>query len=1295
MKQELAWGTAAAVAIVAAVGISSQPGGKSAASTSAGRQSGQAVITSKAASASAPKEGVQPQCADAISLLEHFFLYETIIGPNSCYAKRPAATPLPAAYQTDFVIATLPDPFHTHFSLSFDRLIEAIQQSAQDEGYDYDSSWLPWETEEPSLALLTDQDEAQDRKEKREAQPGMLLFRHSGESPYQKALIVFVVGEESTGGIHRSQFKNAVAWINALQQPNDQRTSVAILGPSFSGSFPSLKELLTKKDPVTKTDLMAGLNPTSRFPVYSGSASSREDGEDFAQTKAVSFRSFVQDDTTALGELCQYFGREHLDNVAILSEDETAYGYVAAKERFGLAKKPVEEANPTIELDEIHNERPADTYRVICPGAINVYYPRDISALRAAYQSQSMFSSGSTQMNPETVQRKSLPTDLADPAGQQHDTVRRYAGNQTALSQEAQLLGIVDVLRAKRIEYVILRSSNTLDPLFLANFLRRDYPEARIVILNADLLFQRGRDAMALTGVMTLSTYPLFAWAREWTALPFPDVNSHRVFPENFTEGTYIASRLLLQTLARENNEKPLLSCDFADKGFPAKDQEVFAPALRCQIHSFESEKPVAAGKPPKKDNSATTATLAPFAPLPDYAPPYWTEPSACGPDAKGLTCRPPMWLSVITRNGTLPLAALNGRTLSKGAAGTDQQPADSAEHLYWPTPRSTRVFLIALGALAVFHFLCCLYPSFTAKPAFRAHFATPGRRHTGLVLIGSFLIALMALQMGWGYGIFCTMPGPPSKTRMVWSVVASIWVVAGVAIGTNIVMTRRLNGDAGGVSKSAWRMTISLVLFAVFTAAFLIFCVRPLENALLLANRAFVHWRATHLLSGVSPVVPYLALAAGPYAWFWYALHGLALFGPDRPCLPPLETLGVKLTPQNGSHQEYKELKLSMFSQENVAERAERISKPLAWDNVIAIAVLFAVMAMVMFGLGQGVPVRSLATMSSSRYSLIFCLALCFYCAFLLSEAWQIWRTWSSVRQLLVFLDRMALRRTLSALHGFSWGSVWKMSGNVLDVRYKLLSRQLECLNHLSASLNLFKTPGTPQQQGAFGGIETCKESINLSRAEGLKFAEWYSENYCKSDASDLTKFQNFQKQIAKTTGVVLTELVVPATRLEQHSLIQVDPNDPRGEDRKGPPPSKNELIRNAEELVCLTYLGYAQNLLGRIRTIVLGGVYLFIALSIAVSSYPFDPRTLLSGILLLLFVAFGGVVIFTYADMHRDVTLSHITNTRPGELGSEFWFKVVGYGAAPLLGLITQVFPEWAGFLFSWLQPGLSPLK
>jgi hypothetical protein len=844
--------------------------------------------------------------------------------------------------------------------------------------------------------------------------------------------------------------------------------------------------------------------------------------------------------------------------------------------------------------------------------------------------------------------------------------VRTYAGNQTPLSQEAQLLGIVEALRAHRAHYVVVRSSNTLDPLFLANFLRRDFPEARVAILSSDLLFQRGQDAMALSGVMTLSTYPLFSWARDWTALSTDNSHSHRVFPENSSEGTYIASRLLLQSLARADHRAPALSCE-------PSNADVFVPPLRCQ---------------PKEQ--------AGYVPLPDYAPPFWTDSNACDASSSGTSCRPATWLSVITRNGTWPLAALNDRTLQprsaeppfRPSAAFHQQPPNPSQPSRWhPPSRSIRILLIGLCALALFHSLCCGFASFTAKPAFRAHFASAGRRHTGLVLIGSYLIALMALLTGWGCGIFSATPtlDPPTNTLSILTVVLLVCVVAALSIVANVVVTKRLNGSEKRLAASSvWRLIFSLLLFTILVAAFFRIWVQPIEGGLLLASRAFSYFRSMNLTSGASPIVPFLSLIVGLYLWFWYALHGLALFGPDRPCLPPEENLAVKV--RVGPRDE--ELKLSMFSQERAADPAELIAAPLAWGNLKLMLVLFGLFAVVVACLVRDVPVRSLG--SVNRYARIFCFSLDFYFSLILAEACQIWRTWSSVRQLLVFLDRLALRRTLGSLHGFSWGSVWKMSGNVLDVRYKLLSRQLECLTHLHNSLN------SGGNLNRFAGANDCVRSVTASRLEAMKFSKWYSENYHNPNATGLQAFRNCQKQIAKTTGVVLTELLLPASRLEKHSLIQVDPTDKRADDRRtGPAPSANELIRNAEELVCLTYLGYAQNLLGRIRTIVLGGVYLFLGVTIAVSSYPFDPRPLLSGALLFLFFAFGGVVVFAYADMHRDATLSHLTNTKPGELGSEFWFKVIGLGAAPLLGLITQIFPEWSGFLFSWLQPGLSSLK
>jgi di/tricarboxylate transporter len=112
-------------------------------------------------------------------------------------------------------------------------------------------------------------------------------------------------------------------------------------------------------------------------------------------------------------------------------------------------------------------------------------------------------------------------------------------------------------------------------------------------------------------------------------------------------------------------------------------------------------------------------------------------------------------------------------------------------------------------------------------------------------------------------------------------------------------------------------------------------------------------------------------------------------------------------------------------------------------------------------------------------------------------------------------------------------------------------------------------------------------------------------------------------------------------------------------------------------------------------LRTLALSIIAIFVAAAFAMSTYPFDPRQALSMVLFVLFVIAGTVIVKVSADMHRDVTLSHVTNTRPGELGSEFWFRIIGFGFAPLIGLLTRIFPGVSDFVFSWLQPGISALK
>jgi hypothetical protein len=107
------------------------------------------------------------------------------------------------------------------------------------------------------------------------------------------------------------------------------------------------------------------------------------------------------------------------------------------------------------------------------------------------------------------------------------------------------------------------------------------------------------------------------------------------------------------------------------------------------------------------------------------------------------------------------------------------------------------------------------------------------------------------------------------------------------------------------------------------------------------------------------------------------------------------------------------------------------------------------------------------------------------------------------------------------------------------------------------------------------------------------------------------------------------------------------------------------------------------------------LGIVWLFVGITACVSLYPFDPRPLVSGTMILLFLALSLTVLEVYSEMHRDSTLSNVTNKEPGELGSEFWLRIIQLAAVPLLGLLASVFPGIADFLISWLQPGINALK
>jgi hypothetical protein len=1195
------------------------------------------------------------------------------------------------AQTVHFVIATLPDPLHTHLSLDFDRDTEAIQQAAQDSGYTYDSSWLPWETEQSERPLVADQDEMEKRKERLEDQPGILLFRKAlpaqtkpaatpappGRSilPYRDTVVVFVVGEEPTDGIHRKQFDNAARWIHSLEslwQPDTEKPAASfsdtlqILGPNFSGSLPSLQQLL--QTPETRNIPKA--QPAKNLAIYSGQITSGlgvhwfqdATGDSSGLGRKINFLSFQQEDDEAMARYYAYLEKIdiHKKDIAIVSEDETAYGYIE--------EAPADTQNGSTLVDA-KPEQP-----------VSFYYPRDISAVRAAYQEQSLFSGYTLQPTMDTA-RHTLRNDLADTEGKKQDTIRDYGASQTALSEEAVLLQIVDMLRAHQSKFILLKSSNPLDQLFLAHFFKLTYPQARVVTLGSDLLLRRETGSSGLNGILTLSTYPLLPEIDDWTEpVAVRAMHSHRAFTQQEAEGTYVALRALLGSV----------DIDPTSVG-------PFLPGLR--------------------DNKN-------FSRVGDYAAPFWL-PAPC----PGTFHQPNTWLTVLGNNGFSPVASLGPVSIDPDPPSCScvRVPEDK-----WPeVPMGMNLALLMVLGWSIFHAVCCCSASITVRPEHRSYFvrirkslrgnaaqlSQPGsghpKSHLALILGGCVLMVIVAMVLAWGYGWMSDDPAPIQHARLYALFPVAVWTIGAFALAANAWVEYQLNfpGRTGitlfrilkytvhwkhshnwpGRIADALRATfLPLFCYTLLTFGFYWLFKELIDAPLASSARNLTYFRSMDLTSGVSPIVPVALLTLGMYGWCWYSLRGIGLFGADRPLLPKRADLRITL-PDNTTREP-----LTMLSHEKAAYPMERLCWPFNRRVFRAFGIIFAVILLADIFIFHGIPLRSLGR---QKYSGFICIWIAISISLMLANAWQLVHLWLRLQALLVFLDKLPLRRTMQDMRGFTWGSIWKIGGNVLDIRYKLFYRQLEALNHLRASL-IEEYPGSDLPNLSVDKLLRWIGQIESTRPARWRFATWYAKYWDKWTARDLCTLQWVQQDIARSAGIVLAEILIPEWGTEKNSLMTAsrsteETSESDNKDVKAKVDHLKCYVRNAEEIVCLVYLGFIQNIVGRIRTFVMGMISLFLSIALVVPVYPFDPRVVLASAVIILFIGVGVVVFTVYSQMFRDATLSHLTNTKPGELGSEFWLRFVSFGVGPVFGLLATTFPQFSDFFFSWLQPSLSAIK
>jgi hypothetical protein len=1267
---------------------------ESAAASEAGKQAQKPVIGgAKKKERATPQPAPTPtaSCQQIAKHLRRFYTADVPI-PDSCFPEGPPvrtkSPALPMA-RLRFVIALVTNPVQTHLPLLFDRSVEAIQQAAQDESYAYDSSWFPWNQTEKSYESLSDQEKAGESEAELQEQPGIIVFRrafdnefvnklydscegdaglrelrpkcrealdHSkydskkfGES-YKEDLVVLVVAEQPTGGISDTQFEHALQWMQALNEDHSGEP-LSILGPTFSGSLPSLARELEAKT-IRQSSSPVLVNAFRQYRngilINSGSISSEVNVRWFQVFLAqqheklqkaglnpktgLQFRTFNESDSLMTDRFLCYLQHEgyQLSKVAILSEDETAFG----REPGGSGNKtpPLRSSS----CDPTNQEQ----------SPIYLYYPRDIATLRSAYEKQSVFSAGKRQTNaPSTT----LRGDLSEPANAEHDTVRTYAGQLTPLAQESLLFGITNVLDSKHIEFVILRSSNSLDLLFLSEFLRRSYPSGRVVIDGSDLLFRRGMEGASLRGVLLLSSYPLLSWTQD------PKFHGYRVFAQGATEGIYIAARHL-----------------FRAKGAKAS------------------------------------------VPINDYAPPRW---ALRGNDAENR--RPATWISVVGHRQFWPVAVLNSQTQPDGPKHPsllepeELSPASGSSEAKRPswfrrTGMSVPGEMVGLLALCVtlgaFHMFCCWKGSIIGFPRVRAYFAPiPRMQHLVLIFLGSLIIGylgvLLAIRLERNIGALA-----PRSAITVFLAVGTLVVFGFLACLTNYSLPVLSPDESKSesiriVQWRRWALWLWPVLLIILTLLRLYFLTSRID----LSNSRPIFWRSMYLRSGVSPLLPQILLLLGLYAWFWFTLQGLSLFGADRPALPLNEDLpDFEVPPKpNGGKGEvgHKMNAFRMYSRENAGDYIEAAALPLTVTYLKSAAVLLSVTVIACWlALGE----FGLRSLGDRRFGTLIFLGMCLCIAMILVEALQFLRTWSRLRQLLIFLDRLRLRRTLGALKGLSWDSVWKMSSNVLEQRYRLISRQFESMRNLENTLEAWK-PITAEEIRA---KEATVEQLKKCERQGIWFADWYVKLCDPGNlpaVADLTPLKEFQEQLAASAGCVMKQLIVPAWHKETQSLIlkvgiSGAANHEEDEKQRQADHGADALkpwVQAAEEFFLLPYLGFIQNTIGRIRSIAMSIAALFVAATLAISSYPFDPLPVIGAIFLISLALIGATIVMVYAEMHRDTTLSYLTNTRPGELGFEFWARIIAFGIGPLIGILTTLFPSITDFVVSLLHPGAQGIR
>ena len=388
------------------------------------------------------------------------------------------------------LIALVPDPEESGHSDYFDAVLEGIDDAAAAGSVDFwrlddpasrhyvrDRIWLPWSS--------TDAKKRGDKCWER--QPGVILYRPNQDVSTNPALVVLLVGETPTWGVRDQVLARALSSVDGVdttadEEPQNLRRFYRVLGPTFSGSAPSLRAAIERHVAVRR-QRFAQFQP--QFRIASGTATGSdvkpllehaldahaEEEARLAQVPRsarddiqVSYASAVPTYEAMLQAMASFL-KQVGGPSALLSESGTAYGDVS-------------------EMSEQQR-------------LLHRRFPPNLTSLRKAYANL-----------PETAANEPRKTRAPSDVSVAPAEARGELSDQTPIAHDLALAEVLRDLGARKVRNVGISATDARDVIFIADRVGRQLPDVRLFTVGYDIRYLHPEHASALNGLLVTHAAP-------------------------------------------------------------------------------------------------------------------------------------------------------------------------------------------------------------------------------------------------------------------------------------------------------------------------------------------------------------------------------------------------------------------------------------------------------------------------------------------------------------------------------------------------------------------------------------------------------------------------------------------------------------------------------------------------------------------------------------------------------------------------------------------------------------------